>query len=94
MASEIENELSGFPVEPCNPANWRSTTGEQVAAAIELLAQFECPWAKLMREQGCDPKDGWVLMLPKGLLDIKQLPEYVKESEFVFSPMCINTRTA
>lgn len=86
---------SCFPAEPCTTAStWGSsaTVTQTLDAICELLAQVECPLSKMMREQGCDPKDGWVLMLPKGLLKIKQLPEYVKESEFVCYPMCVNTQ--
>lgn len=57
-------------------------TAEEILAAMINLAEslLPEPFAQLMQAQGYDPKDGWILVLPKAasrICDGGILPSYV-----------------
>ena len=52
------------------------------------------PFAEFMISKGCDPKDGYKLIIPFGLIgDTYFLPDYVVESHLVALPTIITTFT-
>jgi len=47
------------------------------------------PFAEYMISKGCDPKDGYKLLIPVTFVGLDYLPEYVRVSSLVFEPMII-----
>lgn len=69
-------------------------TMEKLQEAMDKIAP--CPFAEFMRKQNCDPKDGWVLMLPVSMCepeDLDRLPGYVKMSHMIDKPITIKLYT-
>ncbi len=65
-------------------------TMEKLLEAIETMPP--CPFAKTMKDNGGDPNDGWVLMLPLTLCkphEIDTLPSYVRVSRLIDKPVMI-----
>lgn len=69
-------------------------TLEQILAAIERIPRE--PVAQMMHDQGCDPADGWVLVLPASARphDETGIPDYVHFHALVDKPMAVNTKIA
>lgn len=52
------------------------------------------PLSEYMRNQGCDPADGWELILPTTMWAPYELPKYVKRSSLIEEPVFVNPRAA
>lgn len=69
------------------------TADEIIAAMINLTESLPPePFAQFMQEQGHDPKDGWVLVLPDAasrICDGGILPGYVMFSRVIDTPFFI-----
>ena len=63
-------------------------TFNEMPAALEEFRVTE-PFVKWVTEQGFCPDDGWFLIVPKGALDGRKLPEYVRASGVISQPMFI-----
>lgn len=71
-------------------SNVNSTlTINSIMEAMRLMPRE--PFEKFRSDRGCNPKDGWVLIIPKYVAnEFNGLPEYVKASLHVSSAMMIN----
>ncbi len=56
-------------------------TLKTILEAIKKLP--EDPVEKFMREKGCDPRDGWVMVVPPGILPSSQYRSFVSVNQFV-----------
>lgn len=59
-----------------------------IAEVEEMIAKFDEPFRTFMAEQGCDPKDGYVLWLPIHMRDeVGPVPSFVLFGRGVTVPM-------
>lgn len=62
---------------------------EDIKKAMELIPP--CPFETFMKKEGCDPKDGWIMIVPLVVeREFGFLPQYVKVSSYVAQPVMIN----
>lgn len=67
-------------------------TSEKLKGILALIPP--CPYAEYMKKNRCDPKDGWVMIIPRSTPCIfaSGFPAYVRLSSFVYDITLINTR--
>ena len=67
-----------------------SISWDDIVKAMELIPP--CPFAEYMKKEGCDPNDGWVMVVPL-IIEKKAgtLPKYVIASPYVGQPVLIDT---
>lgn len=68
------------------------TAGAVVSRMVEVLASIPPePISAWMREQGCDPVTGWVLLLPDSMAEQLKpyVPDCVRLSPLVPKPMIV-----
>jgi hypothetical protein len=62
---------------------------EDLKKAMELIPP--CPFKEFMKKEGCNPNDGWIMIIPDQLeREFGNLPQYVKTSPYVAQPVMIN----
>lgn len=87
IVSESTSVSTASTFSTAVPGVLRLADMERVIRRIESLPE---PFKDLMKERGCDPKDGWTLVIPAGSVEYPDhLPPYVRASHFVCQPVCI-----
>lgn len=74
-----------------------STSNSTLESLREIVNRLSyCPIAEFMKSKGCDPKNGYKMMIPSHLKDYMKinedhLPEYVQLSWLINEPVFIKT---
>lgn len=98
-APTAEHWARGTTASTSNVPPRRFSTVDAVNTMRQITEEslrLEEQWADYMREKDCDPKDGWVLVLPVSMKPDHELllPIFVHFSELLDKPVFSNLRLA
>jgi hypothetical protein len=92
MTNKYRTSISEMQVSD----NAEPVTAEQLLEQMRsVIASIPaCPFLVLMRKHGCDPGDGWMMVIPKADAGDRLLPPYVIASPYVTGAVFLNAPAA